>query len=188
MKITDIQNVNITQGAFANELGYKEHAEKTKASAIYVCKKLGIKEDTINIICCHDTVILEDTNIAFEYESHESPRSKLSSVEIAATITENNGDVFNPIVEFNSNGNKIHRCPVCNNKTGTALVFTHTLNCSNKNNKPVEKTALAEGGSSKVTFLKNGKKHTRNVQLNKRGTKRVRYKNELILLSKLKLI
>jgi hypothetical protein len=42
------------------------------------------------------------------------------------------------------------------------------------------------GGSYKVTFAKDGKKHCRVVQPNKRGTKCVMYKGELIPISKLK--
>ena len=50
-----------------------------------------------------------------------------------------------------------------------------------------------DGGSNteagqKVTFMKNKKQHTRVVQLNKRGTKSVKYNGELIALSKLKLV
>jgi hypothetical protein len=42
------------------------------------------------------------------------------------------------------------------------------------------------GGSPKITFLKNGKKHTRVIQVNKRGTKCVTFEGELIPISKLK--
>jgi len=48
-----------------------------------------------------------------------------------------------------------------------------------------------EGGrrrTEKVSFIKNRKKMTRKVQLNKRGKKCVQYNGELILLSKLKLV
>ena len=43
------------------------------------------------------------------------------------------------------------------------------------------------GGTVKITFYKDGKKVTRVVQLNKRGTKCVKYNKELIPISKLKI-
>ena len=44
------------------------------------------------------------------------------------------------------------------------------------------------GGSKKVTFIKNKKKVTRVVRINKRGTQVVNYDGKLIPLSKLKLV
>lgn len=69
--------------------------------------------------------------------------------------------------------------------------FSQVINTYYENNKPanieleiidIEKT----GGSSKVTFYKNGKKYTRVVQLNKRGTKCVKCDGKLVPISKLK--
>lgn len=44
------------------------------------------------------------------------------------------------------------------------------------------------GGSKKVTFIKDGKKNTRKVQVNKRGTKFVRFDGKDIPVSRLKLV
>lgn len=44
------------------------------------------------------------------------------------------------------------------------------------------------GGSKKVTFIKAGKKNTRKVQVNKRGTKFVRFNGKDIPVSRLKLV
>lgn len=43
-----------------------------------------------------------------------------------------------------------------------------------------------EGGASHVTFTKDGKKYTRKVQFNKRGTKCVKFDGDLVPVSKLK--
>ena len=54
---------------------------------------------------------------------------------------------FTPVVEFNQNGQKIFRCPVCNLRSGTAAPLTpqdlsltpHAFTCINKGKVPVER-------------------------------------------------
>ena len=56
-------------------------------------------------------------------------------------------ETYTPVVEFNENGQKIFRCPVCNFRSGTAAPLTpqdlsltpHALNCVNTGRVPVER-------------------------------------------------
>lgn len=52
--------------------------------------------------------------------------------------------------------------------------------------KKATKVAFKSTGKN-VTFMKDGKAVTRVVYVNQRGTKSVKYNNEMILLSKLKI-
>lgn len=44
------------------------------------------------------------------------------------------------------------------------------------------------GGANKIKFIKNGKMYTRKLQINKRGTKYVRFNNKDECISKLKIV
>ena len=73
---------------------------------------------------------------------------EIASPETATRETASSKGTFNVEVLYNKDGEKIYKCPVCNNITGTRApkephstnFFVHNFNCPNKGKIPVEPT------------------------------------------------
>ena len=87
-----------------------------------------------------------------EYQEREREQRILKQLERNRArqnqqAPQENRGTFTPVVEFNKNGDKIFRCPVCNRVSGTAAplrpqdlsLTPHAFNCVNTGKFPIER-------------------------------------------------